>query len=108
MPLLEVGNYYKNNGVSNFVDIALYERQLINRGIAPSNLNILLKLDNEKELGLHIKKLDEIECVIQEQYDLIIAFVEVLMEGKKYRGIMECGFNKNQERWFDGNDISKL
>lgn len=108
MPLLEVGNYYKNNGVSNFVDIALYERQLINRGIAPSNLNILLKLDNEKELGLHIKKLDEIECVIQEQYDLIIAFVEVLMEGKKYRGIMECGFNKNRDKWFDGNDISKL
>lgn len=107
MPLLEVGNYRKNKGITNFIDSVIYERQLINRGVAPSNLNILLKLDNEKEIGLHIKKLDEIELLIQEQYDLIIAIVEVLMEGKKYRGIMECGFNQDKNKWFDGNDISK-
>jgi hypothetical protein len=57
---------------------------------------------------LYIKKIDEIEFEQQEQYDFHIAVVEVLMEGKKYRGIMECGYNKNQELWFNGIDISKL
>lgn len=108
MPLLEVGNYRKNKSTINFIDSVIYERQLINRGLAPSNLNVLLKLDNEKEIALHIKKIDELELVIQEQYDIIIAIVEVLMEGKKYRGVMECGFNQDKNKWFDGNDISKL
>ena len=107
MTYIELGNYYKNNDEIKYVNNAVYERQILTKGTPPTYLNILLKLDNNEEVGLHIKKVDEIYYDIQEQYDIYIAVVEVLMEGKKYRGIMECGYNKNKALWFNGVDISK-
>lgn len=108
MTLLEVGNYYKNNEGPKFINKAIYERQTLMKGTPPTYLNILLKLDNDEEVGLHIKQIDKIEFEIQEHYDVYISIIEVLMEGKKYHGVMECGFNKNDAMWFNGNDISKF
>ena len=105
---LEIGNYYKNTEKPKYVNKVVYERQLFVKGTPPTYLNILLHLDTEEQVAVYIKKIDEIEFEQQEQYDFHIAVVEVLMEGKKYRGIMECGYNKNQELWFNGIDISKL
>ena len=73
---------------------ATFEKQLFTRGISPTYINILLQFQNDIETTLHIKKIDEIELTLQEeQYKLILSIVEILMEGKKYRGILECGFN---------------
>jgi len=107
MPIFEVGNYYANNNV-NVINKAIYEKQILTKNSAPSYLNILLHLSNDNEIGLHIKKIEEVKYEVQEQYDINIAIVEVLMEGKKHRGIIECGYNKNQALWFDGIDVSKL
>jgi len=108
MSLLETGNYRKMNGNINYINFLKYERQLLTKGIAPANLNVLIGLDNEKEVSIHIKNVDIFEYELQEQYDIVISIVEVLMEGKKYRGIMECGFNKDKQKWFNGNDLSAL
>lgn len=105
MSLCEIGNYKQKDQI-NYITKAVYERQLLSKGTSPTYLNILLQLDNGKELGLHIKKIDEFEIEYQEQYNVYISVIEVLMEGKKYRGHMECGFNKNPKHWFNGIDIS--
>ena len=44
----------------------------------------------------------------EEQYKLIISVVEILMEGKKYRGILECGYNADSNKWFNGHDIQDI
>lgn len=108
VPLLEIGNYQKNISGVNYIKKAVYERQILAKGTPPTNLNILLKLDDDNEMGLHIKQIDKIEFKVQEQYDIYISVIEILMEGKKYRGIMECGYNGDKSLWFNGIDISKL
>lgn len=103
--IYENGVYCENNSIQ-YIKKAEYERQMFTRGIAPSNLNILLKLQNTQDLSLHIKKIEEVDINLQEgEYKLIISVIEILMEGKKYRGIMECGFNNQKDRWFNGQDI---
>ena len=85
---------------------ATFEKQLFTRGISPTYINILLQFQNDIETTLHIKKIDEIELTLQEeQYKLILSIVEILMEGKKYRGILECGFNVDSNKWFNGRDM---
>ncbi len=105
MTILEVGNYQKKSEGIRYINNAVYERQILKKGLPPVNLNILLKLSDDSEVGLHIKQIDKIEYKLQEQYNVYISVIEVLMEGKKYRGIMECGYNENEALWFNGTDI---
>ena len=103
LTVFENGVYCEKEQDIHFLKQATYEKQLFTRGIAPNYLNILLTFNNEKETTLHIKKIDDIELFLQEgQYNLILAIVEVLTEGKKYRGILECGFNNDSNKWFNG------
>ena len=49
-----------------------YERQLILKGAAPENLNILFNLENEENVGVHAKKVDDIKYSLQDgEYAII-------------------------------------
>ena len=86
-----------------------YERQLILKGAAPENLNILFNLENEENVGVHAKKVDDIKYSLQDgEYAIIIGVAEFLINGKNYRGIFELGYNKDRNRWFNGKEVSKL
>ena len=86
-----------------------YERQLMLKGAAPENLNILLETLEEDNIGIHGKKIDTIKYVLQdEEYNITIGVADFLINGINYRGIFELGYNKDRQRWFNSKDISKL
>lgn len=86
-----------------------YERQLLLKGSAPENLNILMEVEDEENIGIHAKKIDIIKYSLQEgEYTLTIGVAEFLINGINYRGIFELGYNKERSRWFNNKDISKL
>lgn len=91
-----------------FANDVKYERQLLLKGSLPDNLNILFEYEN-KTVGLHIKKIDDIKYIYQEgEYEFIQGVGEFLIEGVNYRGIIEVGYNKDKSRWFNGKDINKV
>ena len=109
LTLFENGVYLNNKHDLQYLTQTTFEKQLFTRGTAPTYLNITMQFENEKETTLHLKKIEEIEIDLQEeQYKLIISVVEVLMEGEKYRGILECGYNSDSSKWFNGNDIKNI
>ena len=109
LTLFENGVYLNNKQDLQYLAQTTFEKQLFTRGTAPTYLNITMQFENEKETTLHLKKIEEIEIDLQEeQYKLIISVVEVLMEGEKYRGILECGYNSDSSKWFNGNDIKNI
>lgn len=109
LTLFENGIYIFKKQEIQYLVKSTYEKQLFTRGTAPTYLNITLQFKNEKEITLHIKKIEDLEMNLQEeQYKLIISVVEILMEGKKYRGILECGYNADSNKWFNGRDIQDI
>lgn len=86
-----------------------YERQLILKGAAPENLNILFNFNDEKEIGIHAKKIDNIKYVLQDgEYNFTLGVAEFLIDGVNYRGIFELGYNNDKIRWFNNKEISKI
>ncbi len=109
--MYEVGTYKssnKNNEIKH-ISKALFERAILLKGTAPDNLNMLLQTEDETNIDVHIKKLDELYYSFQEgEYMIYECIAEFLINGKMYRGILEVGYNKDQNRWFNNKDITKL
>lgn len=109
LSILEVGNFKTMNGEMKFLQQATYERSTLLRGIAPDNLNILIQFEDKEEIGIHVKKIEEITYTFQDgDYILIEGIAEFLIDGVQYRGILEVGFNKDKKRWFNNKKIKEL
>lgn len=108
LSLLEFGKFKSNDKIYNDIINIKYERATLLKGTAPDNLNLQIELDNKQLLGVHVKKLDEITYPTQEEnYVIIEATADFLISGKTYRGIIEAGFNKNDNKWFNNLNIIK-
>jgi len=108
--ILETGLIKQESKELKKSNLNKYERQLLLKGSAPENLNILMKLEEDEDsIGIHAKKIDTIKYILQEgEYSLTIGVAEFLINGINYRGVFELGYNKDRSRWFNGKDISKL
>lgn len=107
MTVLEVGNFKGKDAPMAYVLNASYDRELIAAGCAPEKQELSLKLDNGRTLNVSVSKTDE-EVYLFGGYKLIEGIAEFTIDGEKYRGILEVGFNEDNGRIFNGREIRKL
>ena len=109
MTILEVGNFKAKDRPMAYVLNACYDRAEIARGAAPDALELVLSLDDKRKLNVSVKKTDEETYLFQEgEYRLIEGLADFAIDGEKFRGILEVGFNQDSARFFNGKEIRKL
>lgn len=106
--LFEFGLFKTNKNEYNNIDKNLYERATLLKGTAPENINFQFELENKGKIGVHVKKIDELQYKVQEDnYEIVEAIAEFLILGKQYRGIIEAGYSKDSHKWFNNMNIIK-
>ncbi len=109
MTKLEVGNFKQKDKPMAFMISANYDRNEIVKGVVPEELEMDFTLADKKTVKVKAKKLYETAYPFQDgAYTLIEGIGEYEIDGKKYRGIIEVGFNKNTKRFFNGKNIKEL
>ncbi len=109
MTMLEVGNYKQKDKPMAFMIKADYDRREIVKGVVPEELEMQFTLADKRKVQIKAKKLYETAYPFQDgAYTLIEGVGEYEIDGKKYRGIIEVGFNKDEKRFFNGKNIKDL
>lgn len=109
MTILEVGNFKAAKSSMAYMIDASYDRAEVAKGKAPDKMELSVVLDNKRKLNITVKKTDEESYLFQNgDYLLIEGVAEFTIDGEKYRGILEVGFNKEKSRIFNGKEIRKL
>ena len=109
LSILEVGNYSKNKDELKLLKEAQYDLNEIVKGDTPKSLNMLLTLNDDSKLNVAITVLDTQRYHFQnDDYLLIENVASFEINGEKFKGILEIGFNKNQKRYFNGKKIRKI
>ena len=109
MTLLEVGNFKAANKPMAYMLEASYERSAIASGSIPESMTLTLALDNQHKIDVAVETTDEETYLFQNgDYRLIEGIAEFTIDGEKYRGILEVGFNQDTSRFFNGKQIRKL
>lgn len=109
MSILEVGNYKAEASPMAYALNATYDRAAVAKGIAPDKMELSVTLDNKRKLNITVEKTDEEDYLFQNgDYLLIEGLADFTIDGEKYRGILEVGFNKDKARIFNGKEIQKL
>ncbi len=107
--VLEVGHLHLSNKPVEFVTKAHYDRNEIVKGTVPENLSLELTIDNSRTIPLEIKLLHYTPYVFENgAYTLNEGIAELTLDGVKYRGILEIGFNKDSSRFMNGKKIDKI
>ena len=72
-------------------------------------LELTLELDDDSEIKVSAKKSFETEYLFASgAYTLYEAIADFEIDGERYRGIMELGFNREPSRWFNGRKTEEL
>ncbi len=109
MTMLEVGNYKEKGQPMNFMIHADYDREQVVKGVVPDKLDLVFTMADKKKVNVKAKKIFETAYPFQDgEYTLIEGIGEFEIDGKLYRGIIELGFNKEKNRFFNGKQVSKL
>lgn len=109
MSILEVGNFKSEGRPMAYMLEADYDRTAVAAGYAPDNLGLHLTLDDGRTLDVSAIKTDEESYVFQDgDYTLIEGVADFNINGEKYRGILEVGFNKDKTRFYNGKEIKDL
>ncbi|MCH5350903.1 MAG: hypothetical protein J1F39_02915 [Clostridiales bacterium] len=109
MSILEVGNFKSENRPMAYMLEADYDRAAVACGAAPDNLGLKITLDDKRTLDINVTKSDEDSYVFQDgDYTLIEGVADFTVNGEKYRGILEVGFNKDGARIYNGREIREL
>ncbi len=109
MTMLEVGNYKEKDKPMAFMINADYDREQITLGVVPENLQMIFTLEDKRKVSVNAKKLYETAYPFQDgEYTLIEGVGEYEIDGRKYRGIIEVGFNKDTSRFFNGKSVKNL
>lgn len=108
MSVLEVGNFKAENKPMAYMLQARYDRKAV-LGEAPDKSELSIVLDDKRKLSITVNKTDEESYVFQDgDYCLIEGIAEFTIDGEKYRGILEVGFNKEKSRFFNGKEVQRL
>ncbi len=109
MTMLEVGNYKEKDKPMALMIKADYDRNQIVKGVVPSELEMTFTLDDGRKINFIAKKTFETAYPFQNgEYTLIEGVGEYVIDGKNYRGIIEVGFNKDTNRFFNGKSVKEL
>lgn len=109
MTVLEVGNFKAADRPMAFMLNAEYHRGEVASGNAPTQLALMIELDDGRKIEIAAQKTDEETYLFQDgDYRLIEGIADFTIDGEKYRGILEVGFNRDSNRIFNGKEIRKL
>ena len=108
MSVLEVGHYRNENGVHYMLQSDL-DFTMINKGTIPQELSLNVTLDNRKTIPVRAKVLAGVTYHFQDgQYILHENIAEFAVDGKVCRGILEIGFNRDQNRFFNQRNLKSI
>ncbi len=108
MSALEVGNYRDETGL-HFMEHADLDFQKINQGVVPRELALHVKLNDARTISVEAKVLAGITYHFQDgQYILHENIAEFTLDGKVCRGILEIGFNADNNRYFNQRELKDI
>lgn len=109
MTILEVGNFKAKDRPMAFALNASYDRAALASGSIPERMELAIDLDDGRRIEVAVKKRDEETYLFQNgDYRLIEGVADFTIDGERYRGILEVGFNKDGSRFFNGKKVRKL
>ena len=108
MSALEVGHYRSGNGL-HFMRQADLDFQQVAKGIVPKNLSLHMLLDNGQTIPVEARVLAGVTYHFQNgQYALHENIAEFRIDGTTCRGILEIGFNRDRERFFNQRNLKTI
>lgn len=108
MSVLEVGHFRDEMGIHCMrqADLDFHE---ISKGTVPQELSLNVMLDNGHRINVLSKKLAGVTYHFQDgQYILHENIAEFTIDGKRGRGILEIGFNRDSSRYFNQRDLNSI
>lgn len=108
MCVLEVGHFRDEAGMHCMrqADLDFHE---INKGTVPQELSLNVMLDNGQRINVLSKKLAGVTYHFQDgQYILHENIAEFTIDGKRGRGILEIGFNHDNNRFFNQRELNSI
>jgi len=108
MSVLEVGHYLGGNGL-HFMRQTDLDFHQVAKGIVPKNLSLHMLLDNGQTISVEARVLAGVTYHFQDgQYALHENIAEFRIDGKTCRGILEIGFNREKERFFNQRNLKTI
>ena len=108
MSVLEVGHYRDGNGL-HFMRRTDLDFLQVARGIVPENLSLRMLLDNGQTIRVEVRFLAGVTYHFQNGlYALHENIAEFRIDGKTCRGILEIGFNRDRERFFNQRKLETI
>ncbi len=109
MSVLEVGHLREDDAPVSYVTRASYDRNQIITGEPPKSLSLKLAIDGKREIGVEATPLCGQEYLFEGgAYRFFEGIAELTVNGKKCRGILEVGFNRDCTRFMNGKAISAI
>ena len=106
--VLEVGNYRDQEGM-HYMMQADIDFQAINFGKVPESLAFNIRLDNQRTIPVEARFITGITYPFKNgQYLLHENIAEFSIDGQVCRGILEIGFNRDETRYFNQRNLSKI
>lgn len=108
MSLLEVGNYFSSKEQVNYVLGIEYDRESLFKDGIKKNFEMKLRLDNKEELKVLVNLENTTKYDFEDKkYSLFEGIASFEINGEKFRGIYEIGFNEDRSRLFNGLDLKR-
>ena len=106
---LELGNFISAEQKMFSVIAADYDRAIISRGSAPAYCELSLLLDDGRRVSVKAKTRSVSERPLSEGlYTVYECAADFEIDGEKYSGSIELGFNREPTRWFNGRKLGEL
>ena len=108
LSVLEVG-HYRNGDNLHYMSKSNLNLEEVKQGIIPSGLNFKMVLNNGHVIDVDTKVLTGVSYHFQDgRYILHENVAEFNINGNACRGILEIGFNKDQDRYFNHRDLKSI
>lgn len=108
LSVLEVGNYRDEEGM-HYLQRADLDLQQVSRGSVPQALSFHVKLDSGRSIPVEARVTAGVTYHFQDgQYILHENVAEFAIDGKTCRGILEIGFNRNADRYFNQRNLEDI
>lgn len=105
---LEVGNYRDQEGMHYLMQANL-DFKKISSGKVPQSLGFNILLDNQRTISVEARFIAGITYTFKNgRYILHENIAEFKIDGQVCRGILEIGFNKDETRYFNQRNLSKI
>ena len=109
MSLLEVGYFKDSTKKDSYLLSANYDLGEISKSIVPAEFKMKIKLTDGRLIDVCAKVIDTIPYRFSNgAYTLYESIADYLIDGVKFKGIFEIGFNKDKSRIFNSRNLDEL